>query len=482
MTYPLAPPPPDRPPNGGESISLDNLGIQESETLRGVHIAGFTYAYAPGQPTGDVDLFENNGIRRSTHEQSPRLSPDSDSKTLEDVLSKAADYVGESTYVTPTASIDFSLSGSAPLSPITGSTASSSTALYSCTSFGELREALKARPSAKCSLPFSEGATDFQSNMADFGDVGRSRRWSNATASVPAEGELSRPTSILPRLDNEAAYLDSDTTGLGAKGLGLRKYASLDFDLDTVVSLELDPGHNRKTIDNSGTAEASATPSVRSGIPATRHVSFIDALASPEDAAVTPSTVTLDGSASPWKNLNKYYSPSPNLNKLRKKRTESTPVLSTTHRLQEKVDLPAGLQQIGLGIGYTYAGPPDPSRDKERDTGHPRRSVSLGSSVARCGALLSHIRRPKGFHAPNEAHQQERVSEESDAMDAVMREMYGDAWNADMGVGYLGDGHVQGIGSRRSVGKVYSVDEGRDELLGSTLRLVDTPKQRDPIL
>ena len=66
-------------------------------------------------------------------------------------------------------------------------------------------------------------------------------------------------------------------------------------------------------------------------------------------------------------------------------------------------------------------------------------------------------------------------------MDAVMREMYGSAWNADVGVGYLGGGCGcdKAASSRGHAGKVYSVDGGVDEM-GSTLRLVQTPNIENP--
>ena len=115
------------------------------------------------------------------------------------------------------------------------------------------------------------------------------------------------------------------------------------------------------------------------------------------------------------------------------------------------------------------------------------RALSVGSSVARCGALLAHIRRPKTApaHADEKALLRERgdgepaarESEESDAMDTVMREMYGTtAWNADADIGGGGGGGSggQAASSRRHAGKVYTVNGGVDEM-GSTLRLVQTP-------
>ena len=459
----------------GEESLLDVSRIQESETLRGVHIAGFNYAYEPGCSLRNVDLGDDD------MQDSSQLSVINDSKALEGILPKAIDPVGESTYVTPAASIHSSLSGAAALSHTTGSpvlrsAASSSTALYSCTSFGELREALKARPSEKFPLPSSD--SDFQVNQADFSTIDRSRRTSKATTAL-SELALSRPTSILLRQDSELITAGGNICGLGARGLGLRKYASLDFELDTIISLEIDSDRGRKHLgtlqttqpdgDNISMPKSSATA---------RRVSFLDILASPGDTIVTPSTATLDGTASPWKTLNKYYSPGPGGNKLRKKRTESTPILSATPRLCEKVDLPSGLQQIGLGIGYTYAGITDDSH-KDKTIKSPRRALSLGSGVARCGAFLSQIRRPRVDNSHCDAQQPERASEESDAMDAVMREMYGDAWNTEMGVNYYDSGYV--ASARRSAGRVYSVDADAKEMMGSTLRLIDTPRPRDPI-
>ena len=166
-------------------------------------------------------------------------------------------------------------------------------------------------------------------------------------------------------------------------------------------------------------------------------------------------------------------------------------------RCHNKVDLPDGVQQIGLGIGYTCARPSRFAEPADKDGSGPStamtpralrsvgRSLSLGSSVVRCGALLSHIPhiRPRA-KAPSSAAQEgtgreaERASEESDAMEAVMREMYGAAWNPEFGVGYLGGAAVS---SRRRAGRVYSVEEG-EEAVGSTVRLVQAHDVvRDPV-
>ncbi len=240
-------------------------------------------------------------------------------------------------------------------------------------------------------------------------------------------------------------------------------------------------------------------------------------------------------------NLSRYASPgiSMNANKLKKKRAASTPVLVNTPRLLGKVDLPAGLEQIGLGIGYTrpagQGGVRESDKEKEREKEKekekererekekekeknkaqerdrekeneqgkerpldtPRRSVSLGASMVRYGTLFANLARPRGRagngHGPAaDADALPRASEESDAMDAVMREMYGGAWDAELGVaGYGGGGAgarmaggvpvpvLGGGSSRRQVaGRVYSVSSSLDggDLdtdVGSTLRLVD---------
>ncbi|EKM60579.1 uncharacterized protein PHACADRAFT_167918 [Phanerochaete carnosa HHB-10118-sp] len=452
------PSPPRREGQEDDSFIFDTLGIQESETLRGVHIAGFNYVFTPNHRPGRMDISGDDSGDTSDQEQSTPLS--ADSETLENIPAALA---GESIYVTP--------AGSAH-STVAGSGASASTALYSCTSFGELREALEARPSEKFPLPTPTCEDDdFQSNIADPAAVGASRgRMASRRSSTITELSHLRPTSILLRNNSRAMSIEPELD-LGARGLGLRKYASLDFDLDTVVSLEPDLATSRAHATSGAQAIDADKPA-----PPSRRVSFADATASPADTIVPPASTLTDGTPTPWKHLSKYYSPTPNVNKLRKKRNESMPLLETP-RLLEKVNLPDGVEQIGLGIGYTRSRPPraGPSQGKSQT---PRtRAVSVGSSVARCGALLSQIRRTKtsGTQETNDQKQPERASEESDAMESVMREMYGAAWNSELGVGYLGGATDQAVSSRRKAGRVYSVDADSEGLIGSTLRLVQTP-------
>lgn len=466
----IAAPPPGKVKHNelDDDPSLDSMGIQESETLRGVHIAGFNYAYEPNKTPDRVDLVSDGATETDGSEQdhSVSLSSNPDTKTLEDVSSKAT--AATAVNSTPEGSM---LSGA-------GSAATSSTALYSCTSFGELRDALKARPSEKFPLPLSPDP-DFQTNRAHVFSGNGDQILADQTPALASRQDVSleaseiRPSSILLRRESKTPSVATDL-GLGARGLGLRKYASLDFDLDTVVSLEPDfAERNRHVLDVSGRSPSGS----RSLITKARRVSFVDAFTSPTDATITPGTTPLDGVASPWKNLSKYYSPNPNMNKLRKRRTESTPVLGTP-RVQGKVDLPPGLQQIGLGIGYTCSRPPGVPREKDGAVTTPRRTLSLGTGVARCGALLSNIKRhtSRGSQGGSVAEDREagRASEESDAMDAVMREMYGSDWNSETGVGYLGGFQTGTKG--RTAGKVYSVAAAdADAACGSTLRLVQSP-------
>ena len=449
--------------------TLESLGIQESETLKGVHIAGFNYAYNPDTNAQPVDLFDEDNSYSTRPVLATQLSPSSDSgsRTLEDVSVKAIKVPGESAYATPAESINSSKAGSA---------ATSSTALYSCTSFGELRDALRARPSEKFPLPISVD-TGFQSNRANRSALEIPQAEIASRQHSALDQDLSRPTSILLRKDSEVVVPSRPSSGLGARGLGLRKYASLDFDLDTVVSLEPELERSRQDLRTSGLPN----PRANAG-ESKRRVSFAEALASTSpDDLFSPGPPALDvAPASPWRNLSKYYSPNPNVNKLRKRRTESTPVLSATPQLQDPVDLPDGVQQIGLGIGYTRAA--GEGKSKARLYGAPRRSLSLGTGVAtKCSALFAGMRKGKAGGQELGAADAARASEESDAMDAVMREMYGSAWNADVGVGYLGGGGGcdKAASSRGHAGKVYSVDGGVDEM-GSTLRLVQTPNIENP--
>lgn len=529
--------------------------IPESETLRGVHIAGFNFAHnEESEEESRVDLLEGDFTKIEDYKDASK-SDELDPKKASPVLdgsnaanSRRTTYTGglESNYVTPMGSIASNTNSdtsrvSAP---------SASTALYSCTSFGELRECSKATsdPAEKTPLmPIENSGNDLQSNKADQPGAPLTSNDPSPTATSDLarlepirRNSTPAPPSILVRRDTTDTVFSSGNnlsrpgSSLGgARGLRLRKYASLNFDLDTITSLELDfdreNGHNLSFGSGYHRPRSFAT---------SRRVSFVDALnpdssttsasvsataQCPEKADMSPAphTAPIGGGLEqthPWsmKNLNNSKITSPTnsaagmniQNKLRKKqRGSSTPVLSNTPHLQQKVDLPTGVQQIGLGIGYTYTRPPGAGPDRSpaqlETPSTPRRSAStVGTTgaIQRCSAIFANL--ALGRHAGrahNKAPQTQadaladRMSEESDALEAVMREMYGTGWNSESGHGYGGLGYSAGGRSAggpsgRKPGRVYSVPGittstgilARNTQAGSsTVRLVEQPHERE---
>lgn len=116
---------------------LDDL--PDSETLRGVHIAGFDFVYEnPPQEPSRLDLSEGDFISQNQSHQSSEDSEHSEILSEEllfpPVPSKRATFASaaESVYVTPAESINSEAKSTAR--------SDASTAQYSCTSLGELRE------------------------------------------------------------------------------------------------------------------------------------------------------------------------------------------------------------------------------------------------------------------------------------------------------------------------------------------------------
>lgn len=555
------------PPTSREEL----IELPESETLRGVHIAGFNFAYEEAHESSRVDLSEGDFTMDRAKEGHDE--PDGSSKLLEEhhateltlaegeddkaPSSKRTTYTAglESNYVTPLGSITSNTTSGAGSVP--------STALYSCTSFGELRDCVK-NETQDVKKPDNLGTTDsgdnLQSNAADLLAPRRITSRSDCLSTTATlgdehtrrESDPARPPSILLRRDTVNTLLSTSTMNSnrpdsslgGARGMRVRKYASLNFDLDTIVSLDLDYERDVGKSNVLGCGSPPVSPGSRRprSLATSRRVSFVDTLngdlsitsisapgSSPIRSDAIPHTVPIGGSSSPWslKNLNQFKLTSPPgqdqsplslnpQNRLKKKqRASSTPLLllSSTPHMQEKVALPAGVQQIGLGIGYTYTRPhgapaptPVSEQDKTAETSPIpaptlRRavpSVGTANAIQRCSALFANLalgRHSNGRKTPSQNQVQgeslgERASEESDALEAVMREMYGASWNAEGSSGYCGGGGGYGgttaMGRNGAAsgrpGRVYSVPGmaglrgtiARDTQAGSsTLRLVE---------
>ena len=457
---------------------MEDEGLRPSESLSGVHIPGFDFSFSEeDQPSRQIPACAERTTKSPACETSgqPRKEKAVIQEPADESLDGGAPEPGDAmacggredaANATPN---DQSMMSSVGRSET--SAPSASTALYSCTSFGELRDALVqhvATPPGS-SNPGLAATAASPSVLASSGSGTRLDPSILRHRQLRTEGSVSPPISIM----RKDVVEDTPRAPLG-KGLGLRKYASLDFDLDTIVSLDANLSHLTTTADTSG---ISTPPPL-----ARRRVSFVDApkpADSQQDSPKSPGSPDDNPQMSPtgWKSLNfgKYTSPNLSGNRLKKKRIASTPVLQNTPQLLEKVDLPAGLEQIGLGIGYTR---PRPPQERPTTTETPRRSVSLGASVARCGALLTNLARGKRtIYGPDAKVDEEpdsaRASQESDNLDAVMREMYGTAWDAELGMAPRGG--ITAPSTRRAPGRVYSVNAGQ-MCIDSTVRLVEPPQ------
>ncbi|PSR83650.1 hypothetical protein PHLCEN_2v5657 [Hermanssonia centrifuga] len=515
--------------NTAEHDFHNSEDIGSSDSLSGVHITGFDFinedpkSFATMEYIGQTSAMDTSDTSTEELEdtgvcvsqeindgaEDPTLEYDADNQCGKDSCISTSGVSSQESKERPSANVP-SDSVSVVSDNSTSAPPSASTALYSCTSFGELREAMKTN--LKSSSPLLNSKLDLKPAII------RNRKHNHMGLARSDSGL--RPTGIMLRPRNDVQMLGATQglTGVGARGLGIRKYASLNFDLDTIVSLDsdLDVGYGNSSADQDVDLNSSAVSSFRMMTPTMerRRVSFVDSAFNSGTVGHGPQTPSnSDGTAlkagdhpkenqsSPsWmnSNLGRYTSPTMNGNgnKLRKRRNMSTPVLLNTPHLQEKVELPAGLEQIGMGIGYTYNRPrvvrPTMAAhvDGQLRTGTPRRSVSLGSSVARCGALLTNFTRGRTNQAENlvlSPASTDRTSEESETIDPMMREVYGPRWGADFGLGPLvwpggAGGAPLGAGTLRGrvPGRVYSVDENADESgMDSTLRLVDSVQREE---
>lgn len=240
------------PPTSREEL----IELPESETLRGVHIAGFNFAYEEAHESSRVDLSEGDFTMDSAKEGHDE--PDGSSKLLEEhhateltlaegeddkaPSSKRTTYTAglESNYVTPLGSITSNTTSGAGSVP--------STALYSCTSFGELRDCVK-NETQDVKKPDNLGITDsgdnLQSNAADLLAPRRITSRSDCLSTTATlgdehtrrESDPARPPSILLRRDTVNTLLSTSTMNSnrpdsslgGARGMRVRKYASLNW-------------------------------------------------------------------------------------------------------------------------------------------------------------------------------------------------------------------------------------------------------------
>lgn len=234
---------------------------------------------------------------------------------------------------------------------------------------------------------------------------------------------------------------------------GLRKYASLNFELDTIVSLSHEDSDSDSTsVHNDRPAHGSrSTPLAY--LPRwspLKNFRFIR-----PQASSSPATHT-----SPYQNLTPEFTALADVNgqpgnklrrTLRTPRSNSTPLLLPSFA-QPLPDLPSHVEQIGSGIGYTHTRSPRTLKTNSTSGGEsgnlettPRRSSSLLPAASRYQSLLSDgftalprrllraKKRSQNLDSQTLAGEGPGKEEDEDEMDAVMKEMYGSTWDLNLG-------------------------------------------------
>ena len=275
-------------------------------------------------------------------------------------------------------------------------------------------------------------------------------------ANVKALGVPQSPTKIdIPRsastsperlgaVSGEFGALPDGVSGVTARIGNLRRYSSLNFDLESSASVM---SMNRAAVAESSARELAVSP-VR-----LRHArSFLGlSMGNTEDS--------LSLGSSSW------------TNRLRLRGLPETPPLTAP---VPQLELPKGVQQIGNGIGYT----------RRADV---RRSVlTLASLTPRTcqGIFTGRLPRLSGKRKPAKESigtKHEDVAQEVDPMDEVMREIYGNDWVAagSSPVDHpVSGGERDGLGWDEIVTRARSMPAVDASFAGadSTLRLVSTPQ------
>lgn len=227
---------------------------------------------------------------------------------------------------------------------------------------------------------------------------------------------------------------------------GLRKYASLDFELDTIVSLTQDNSEDEDGEETRPPIGSRSTP-----------LSYLPRWSSPLKGFrfSRPLASSSPLANSPYQNLTPDITEDVDViagtNKLRKKlrtpRSNSTPLLLPSSYAEPLKDLPAGLKQIGSGIGFTFSrSPKDKNRNSEDGSNTPKRSLSLLPNGSRYQALLSDgftalprrlLRAKKRSQTLEKATEGTELgipneNEDEDEMEAVMKEMYGSTYSSNL--------------------------------------------------
>ncbi|KAI0656764.1 kinase-like domain-containing protein [Cubamyces menziesii] len=262
----------------------------------------------------------------------------------------------------------------------------------------------------------------------------------------PTVIDIPRSASTSPeRLDavsGEFGALPDGVSGATARIGDLRRYSSLNFDLESSASVM---SMNRG-------AESSARELVASPVRLRHARSFLGL-----SVGNTEDSLSL-GSPS-W------------TSRLRLRGRPETPPLTAP---VPQLELPKGVQQIGNGIGYT----------RRADV---RRSVlTLASLTPRTcqGIFTGRLPRLSGKRKPPKelvGTKHEDVAQEVDPMDEVMREIYGNDWVAagSSPVDHpVSGGKREGLGWDEMVTRAHSMPAVDASFAGadSTLRLVSTPQ------
>lgn len=230
--------------------------------------------------------------------------------------------------------------------------------------------------------------------------------------------QLETKCSLRSQTDDQTLALDTSMVSTATMDLSgdqsdllktrsgtLRKYATLNFDLDDHPSVCFN--------EDEGEGEDSAPGS---------------------DAILLQNTQFEIGSPT---SINALESPRSRKKKLRKKVRPESSIPLVAQSPPPVYDLPAGIEQIGMGIGYT----------RPAEAHHSRLSIST-LTPRTCHALFSGSRLPYFKQDPRKAGSKPHLDNHldtsaqtsaaavmqggnasEDQMDAVMREIYGSAWN-----------------------------------------------------
>lgn len=311
-------------------------------------------------------------------------------------------------------------------------------------------------------------------SVTSFGELKRFQRkkvpqYLDPVSTTAALAMESTPSHTAKRLSGPLVSIhESSPTPPQVRGK-LRKYASLDFDLDMIV-----PFNQGGSDSDSDSPTLEKTPTVVRTAPLA-HLPRWSPLRNFKFPRSTPAS---SHAASPNDNfLSLNDTPVSAPKKLVKKaRTPVIPVVPPAQQQHEYPDLPSGVQQIGNGIGYTFSRSPSqpvgpserPSTTDSAYTATLRRSSSMLPANSRYGNLTVLPRLLRNKKRGNDSSQEKtslaKPLDDADDLELSMRETYGSSW----------DLHSTGAAVRSATGLGFGLTPKPPSasLFGSTASLV----------